>query len=216
MGQVKNFEARVFRALRREPPQSKVHRLAFWLLIIYLALMPFRLLPGTAGAIFSAFRYVHAHPAPGFLCPAALALDRRTLPLETAQPAHHDVLVDGPDAGGAVYTCWRLIALYGFSGQFAIFAATSAIEAQMEHYGAENRAFSVHVSHFLATHPESKSVSPPPEMEDTAPGSADTSLRIAAFQDGKLLPITPRDPAGYRNNPDAFLGQRRVPRGRVR
>src|SRR5271155_1088519 len=52
MGQVKNFEARFFRALHREPPQSKVHRLAFWLLVIYLALIPGRLLPGTAGAIF--------------------------------------------------------------------------------------------------------------------------------------------------------------------
>jgi len=55
MGQVKNFEARIFRALRREPPESKVHRLAFWVLIIYLALMPGRLLPGVAGQVFGGY-----------------------------------------------------------------------------------------------------------------------------------------------------------------
>src|ERR1700742_5081471 len=53
MGQFRNFEVRVFQRLRREPPQSKVHRLAFWLLIIYLAVMPGRLLPGPAGTVFS-------------------------------------------------------------------------------------------------------------------------------------------------------------------
>src|SRR6202007_1570388 len=52
MGQVRNFEARIFRALHREPPQSKVHRPAFWLLIIYLGLIPERLLPGNAGGFF--------------------------------------------------------------------------------------------------------------------------------------------------------------------
>src|ERR1700742_3344981 len=53
MGQFRNFEVRVFQRLRREPPQSKVHRLAFWLLIIYLVLMPGRFLPGAAGQAFA-------------------------------------------------------------------------------------------------------------------------------------------------------------------
>jgi sigma-B regulation protein RsbU (phosphoserine phosphatase) len=190
MGQVKNFEARVFRALRREPPQSKVHRLAFWLLIIYLALMPFRLLPGTAGAVFSAFSTFTLILLLGFCVPLLWRWigGRFLWKLRNRLIMTYLLMALTPVV---LFILLALIALYGFSGQFAIFAATSAIEAQMEHYGAENRAFSVHVSHFLATHPESKSVSPPPEMEDTAPGSPDTSLRIAAFQDGKILPITP-------------------------
>lgn len=190
MGQVKNFEARVFRALRREPPQSKVHRLAFWLLIIYLALMPFRLLPGTAGAVFSAFSTFTLILLLGFCVPLLWRWIGGRFLWKLRNRLIMTYLLMGLTPV-VLFVLLALIALYTFSGQFAIFAATSAIEDQLEHYGAENRAFSVHVSHFLATHPESKSVSPPPEMEDTAPGSPDNGLRLAPFQDGKPIAITP-------------------------
>jgi phosphoserine phosphatase RsbU/P len=192
MGQVKNFEARVFRALRREPPQSKVHRLAFWLLIIYLALMPGRLLQGTAGSIFgwlSVFTFILLLT---FCIPLLWRwiVSRFLWKLRNRLIMTYLLMALTPVV---LFVMLTVIALYVFSGQFAIFAATSAIEEQMERYGAENRAFCLHVAHFFATHPGSKSVSPPPEMEDTAPGRSNADLRIAAFLDGKPVPITPAD-----------------------
>src|SRR5215471_10730739 len=192
MGQVKNFEARVFRALRREPPQSKVHRLAFWLLIIYLALIPFRFLPGTAGAIFAGISFCTFALLLSFCVPLVWRwiFGRFLWKLRNRLIVTYLLMALTPVV---LFVMLALIALYGFSGQFAIFAATSAVEAQLEHYAAENRAFCVHVAHFLTLHPGSKSVSPPPEMEDTLAGRHNAGLRIAAFQDGKIIPIVPAD-----------------------
>lgn len=192
MGKVRNFEARVFRALHREPPQTKVHRLAFWLLIIYLALIPERLLPGVAGAIFqwvSAFILVLLL---GFCVPLVWRwiFGRFLWKLRNRLIVNYLLMGLTPVV---LFVLLALIALYGFSGQFAIFAATSSLQGQLEHYASENRAFCVHVAHSLATHSESKTVSPPPEMEDTVGSREDAGLRIAAFQDGKAIPITPGD-----------------------
>ena len=52
MGRLRNFEAGVFRRLRREPPAGKIHRIAFWLFIAYLVFLAARLLPGAAGTFF--------------------------------------------------------------------------------------------------------------------------------------------------------------------
>jgi phosphoserine phosphatase RsbU/P len=192
MGQVKNFEARVFQALRREPPQSKVHRLAFWLLIIYLGLIPGRLLPGTVGAIFQWVSFFILILLLAFCVPLLYrwVIGRFLWKLRNRLIITYLLMALTPVV---LFVLLTLIALYSFSGQFAIFAATSSMREQMERYGAENQAFCVHVAHFLATHPGSKSVTPPPEMEDTAPGRRDADLRIAAFLDGKPLTITPAD-----------------------
>jgi sigma-B regulation protein RsbU (phosphoserine phosphatase) len=190
MGQVKNFEARVFRALRREPPQSKVHRLAFWLLIIYVALAPGRLLPGTAGAVFGVISAFTLFLLIAFCIPLVWRwiFGRFLWKLRNRLIMTYLLMALTPVV---LFVMLALIALYGFSGQFAIFAATSSLQSQLEHYASENRAFCVHVAHFLAMNPKSKSVSPPPEMEDTSPARPDSGLRIAAFQDGKSIPIVP-------------------------
>lgn len=192
MGQVKNFEARIFRALRREPPQTKVHRLAFWLLIIYLVLLPTRLLPGVAGAVFNGIDSFTLFLLIIFCVPLVWRwiFGRFLWKLRNRLIMTYLLMALTPVV---LFVLLALIALYGFSGQFAIFAATSDIDAQMEHYGAENRAFCVHVAHFLATNPGTRSVTPPPEMEDTAPGNLDTGLRMAAFEDGKPIAISPAD-----------------------
>ncbi|QNI33016.1 SpoIIE family protein phosphatase [Alloacidobacterium dinghuense] len=192
MGQVRNFEARVFRALHREPPQSKVHRLAFWLLIIYLALIPERLLPGNAGAFFQWVSFFILLLLLAFCIPLVWRwiFGRFLWKLRNRLIVNYLLMGLTPVV---LFVLLALIALYGFSGQFAIFAAASAIDAQMERYGAENRAFCVHVAHFLATHPGSKTISPPPELESTAPGKGDANLRLAAFQDGKAIPIVPAE-----------------------
>jgi sigma-B regulation protein RsbU (phosphoserine phosphatase) len=189
MGQVKNFEARVFRALRREPPQSKVHRLAFWLLIIYLVLMPGRLLPGIAGSIFSGFSTFTLLVLLAFCVPLLWRwiVGRFLWKLRNRLIITYLLMGLTPVV---LFALLALIALYGFSGQFAIFAATAALEAQQAHYGAENRAFVMHVAHILAIEPNSKSVVLP-EVEETASGRQDFDVRIAAFQDGKPIVVAP-------------------------
>lgn len=189
MGQVKNFEARVFRALRREPPQSKVHRLAFWLLIIYLCLIPFRLLPQVAGQIFSVISFLTLSLLLILCVPLVWRwiFGRFLWKLRNRLIMTYLLMALTPVV---LFVLLALSALYLFSGQFAIFAATAEMDSQLEHYSSENRAFAMHVAHILAMEPNAKTVSLP-EMEDTAPGSDDVSVKIAAFHDGKLVPITP-------------------------
>ena len=189
MGQVKNFEARIFRALRRDPPQSKVHRLAFWLLIIYLALMPGRLLPGSAGQVFGGLSFFTFILLLGFCVPLVWRwiFGRFLWKLRNRLIMTYLLMALTPIV---LFVLLALSALYIFSGQFAIFAANAEMRAQREHYAAENRAFAMHVAHILHMDPSSKTVALP-EMEDTTPGSQDASVKVAAFHDKNPVPITP-------------------------
>ncbi|HTZ90470.1 MAG TPA: PP2C family protein-serine/threonine phosphatase [Alloacidobacterium sp.] len=190
MGQVKNFEARVFRALRREPPQSKVHRLAFWLLIIYLALMPGRLLPGTAGSIFSGFSTFTLILLLAFCVPLLWRwiFGRFLWKLRNRLIMTYLLMALTPVV---LFGLLALIALYVFSGQFAIFAATSAIKSQMEHFGSENRILVTHVAHHLLTEPPGSKTVALSEMEEFTPAKLDVDAKFAVFQNGKPLLITP-------------------------
>jgi sigma-B regulation protein RsbU (phosphoserine phosphatase) len=189
MGQVKNFEARIFRALRREPPQSKVHRLAFWLLIIYLALMPLRLLPGMAGEVFKWIALFTFFILLVFCVPLVWRwiFGRFLWKLRNRLIMTYLLMALTPVV---LFVLLAMSALYLFSGQFAIFAATAELEVQLEHYEAENHAFALHVAHMLAMNPAAQNVSLP-EMEGNALSKADAGVRIAAFHDGKPMPITP-------------------------
>jgi phosphoserine phosphatase RsbU/P len=189
MGQVRNFEARIFRALRREPPESKVHRLAFWVLIIYLALMPGRLLPGVAGQVFGGLSLFTFLLLLAFCIPLVWRwiFGRFLWKLRNRLIMTYLLMALTPIV---LFVLMTLIALYGFSGQFAIFAATSEMDTQLEHFSAENRAFAMHVAHLLAMEPGAKSVALP-EMEDTAPAKQEIGVQVAAFHDGKLVPISP-------------------------
>ena len=189
MGQVKNFEARVFRALRREPPESKVHRLAFWVLIIYLVLMPGRLLPGVAGQVFGGLSLFTFLLLLAFCIPLVWRwiFGRFLWKLRNRLIMTYLLMALTPIV---LFVLMALIALYGFSGQFAIFAATSEMEMQLEHFSAENRAFAMHVAHLLTMEPGAKSVALP-EMEDTAPARQEIGVQVAAFHDGKPVAISP-------------------------
>jgi sigma-B regulation protein RsbU (phosphoserine phosphatase) len=191
MGQVKNFETRVFRALRREPPQSKVHRLAFWLLIIYLALMPGRLLPRTAGQVFAGLSLFTFTLLLAFCIPLVWrwVFGRFLWKLRNRLIMTYLLMALTPVV---LFVLLALSALYIFSGQFAIFAATAKLQTQLEHYAAENRAFATHVSHILAVEPGARNVALP-EMEDTAPGVQEIGVQVAAFHDGKPVKITPEN-----------------------
>ena len=102
MGHLRNFETGVFRRLRRDPPTGKIHRLAFWLLIVYLGLADGTNFPGQGGCRLpepSARLPFFADPA---LHSAALALDLRPPAVEAQQPAGGHLSPDGPCAGGAL------------------------------------------------------------------------------------------------------------------
>ncbi len=191
MGRVRNFEARVFHALRREPPQTKVHRLAFWLLVIYLLLMPERLLPGLAGQIFSGISFFTLALLIIFCVPLFFRwiFGRFLWKLRNRLILTYLLMALTPVV---LFVMLALISLYVFSGQFAIFAATAEMNSQLEHFAAENRAFSMHVAHTLAQQPQAKTVALP-EMVDTAPESRDAGLQVAAFYDGKPITITPQN-----------------------
>lgn len=190
MGQVRNFEARVFRALHREPPQSKVHRLAFWLLIIYLALMPGRLLPGVAGAIFSGFSTFTLMLLLVFCVPLLWRwiVSRFLWKLRNRLIMTYLLMALTPVV---LFVILALIALYGFSGQFAIFASTAEMNTQLEQFASENRAFVTHVSHALEVQPSAKSVVLPEMYVERSAEKGSAELHVAAFYDGKPVPLEP-------------------------
>jgi len=196
MGRVRNFEARVFHAVRREPPQSKVHRLAFWLLMIYLALIPERLLPGMAGEFFNGISIFTLVLLVIFCVPLFFRwiFGRFLWKLRNRLILTYLLMALTPVV---LFVMLALISLYVFSGQFAIFAASAEMNTQLEHFAAENRAFSMHVAHVLAQQPSAKTVALP-EMVDTSPDSPDAGLQVAAFYDGRPVAVTPQNlNAGY-------------------
>lgn len=166
-----------------------MHRLAFWVLIIYLALMPGRLLPGMAGQVFGGLSLFTFLLLLAFCIPLVWRwiFGRFLWKLRNRLIMTYLLMALTPIV---LFVLMALIALYGFSGQFAIFAATSEMEMQLEHFSAENRAFAMHVAHLLAMEPGAKSVALP-EMEDTAPARQEIGVQVAAFHDGKPVAISP-------------------------
>src|SRR3954447_20395509 len=49
-------EASFYRVLNRKPPEGKLHRVGFWLLISFVILQAMAFLPGTLGGIGSSFK----------------------------------------------------------------------------------------------------------------------------------------------------------------
>lgn len=189
MGTLRNVEVRIFRRLRREAPQGKIHRLAFWLFIIYLALSAGQLLPGTAAIVFQwvsdAVLFLLV-----ILCIPLLAqwiFGRLLWRVRDRLIVTYLLMGLAPVV---LFVLLALISLYMFSGQFAIFAATAEASLELEHISAENRALAMHVAHVAAAGPGLTSVTLP-EMEDTTPEKTWRALRVAAFEDGNRIAIIP-------------------------
>jgi sigma-B regulation protein RsbU (phosphoserine phosphatase) len=89
-----------------------------------------------------------------------------------------------------LFVSLALILLYIFSGQFAIFAASAEIQAELAHIASTNRAFDLHVSHAVALDPKTRNVTLP-EAGDTSEDHEHVAMQVAAFQDGKPLALTP-------------------------
>jgi sigma-B regulation protein RsbU (phosphoserine phosphatase) len=190
MGRLRNVETRVFRTVRRDPPQGKVHRIAFWFFASYLVFLLGELLPGVWGQ----FSEVFAILALLVLLPLCTILLYRWIFNRLLWRVRNRLVVTYLLMGLAPVTLFVTLALilgWVFSGQFATFAATSEINSQLENLGAQNRGFLTHIAHFVQDHPSARTVDLP-EIEEASADREHAGLEIAAFEDDKPLALTPQ------------------------
>lgn len=192
-------EQTVFRWFRREPPQSKLVRLEFWLLLSYLVLFPWRLLPAGYGL---GIRLLCDLLFFALLC-FAIPLLMRWVFARFLWKVRNRLIVTYLLMGLApvvLFVTLAGIAAYFLSGQFAIFAAVSEISRELAQIEAENRVFAAHISH-QASSSRANSVSLP-ELPEALKGHEQDKLMVTAFRDGKRLPI---EQAAAVNQSDAAL-----------
>jgi sigma-B regulation protein RsbU (phosphoserine phosphatase) len=188
MGRLRNFEVSVFRRVRREPPAGKIHRLVFWLFLAYLVFLAVGLLPGNAGLFFRSIDAITLT----LLVLLCIPLLWRWLMGHVLWKVRNRLVVTYLLMGLApvvLFVALALILGYVFAGQFAIFAATAEIEAELAHLSAQNGAFAVHVAH-IAADPKTTSVMLP-EAEVAPSDHPHAGIGIAAFRNGKPLPLLP-------------------------
>lgn len=189
MGHLRNFEASVFRRVRRDPPAGKIHRMAFWLFVAYLVFLVLQLLPAGAGRFFRVVDDITLVVLIAFCIP----LFWRWLMGHVLWKVRNRLVVTYLLMGLApvvLFVALALILLYVFSGQFAIFAANSVVQMEQAHLVSENRSFAIHAAHVLAAKPKARSMDLP-DLEDIAPGHQHTGIRFAGFENGRTLPLTP-------------------------
>src|SRR5581483_5797878 len=149
MRQPRDFEIAVFRRLRREPPQGFVHRTAFWLFVAYLILSAFSWLPGSTGVVFSQIAQLDLLVLIGFCIPLLWRFVFGRLLWKVRNRLVVTYLLMGLTPV-VLFVTLAVILLYVFSGQFAIFAATSVVHDELEHIAASNSGFAMHIAHELA------------------------------------------------------------------
>ncbi|WP_446742466.1 PP2C family protein-serine/threonine phosphatase [Silvibacterium acidisoli] len=187
MATLRNFETRVFRKLRREPPQSKLHRLAFWFFIIYLVQDVLRFIPGAAGQFFAATGLFTLLILLGLCIPLAWRWIFKSALWKVRNRLVVTYLLMGL-APVILFVTLALIALYVFCGQFAIFAATAQIQSELAHISSENRTFATHLAHAEVSPADKLGIALPEavEADHVHPG-----LKVQALRDGKPLTLSP-------------------------
>ena len=194
MGKVRNFEAAAFRRLRRDPPDGFVHRAAFWLFVAYLGLSLPGWLPGMAGRIFSGLAELDFVLLVILCVPLLWRFVFRRLLWKVRNRLIVTYLLMGLTPV-VLFVTLALILLYVFSGQFAIFAATSVINDELAHIGSTNGTLAMHLAHVLDQNPRLHSLAMP--EEGSQPSEREyTGMTIAAFQDGKPVELTPSSAPG--------------------
>ena len=189
---LKKFEALVYRRLGRTPPQGKLHRTAFWLLIIYLLLGLGRLLPNSGGQTIAGFSFF----ALCALIVCCIPLFWRWIVRRMMWRVSNRLVVTYLLVGltpVVLFVTLALVAAYVFSGQFATFAAHSEIERELAQIGAENRAFSVHIAKEIKENPRPKTITVP-EFDDDSASAGHSKLEVAAFLDGQPLALETKPP----------------------
>src|SRR5271170_841403 len=178
MGLLRNFEIRVFRRIRRDPPRSKIHRLAFWLLIVYIALALGRILPGRAGTFFQALSSLTLFVLVLFCIPLLWRWIFGRLLWKVSNRLIVTYVLMGLTPL-VLFVSLALILLYIFSGQFAIFATSAEIDSELAHIASTNRAFDLHVANAVVMNPKARSITLP-EAEDSSPEHEHVALQVAA------------------------------------
>ena len=185
---LKNFETLVYRRLGRVPPQTRLHRVAFWLLILYLAIGVGRLLPGDWGKSFSDLSIL----ALFFLVVSCIPLFWRWVMRRLMWRVSNRLVVTYLLIGltpVVLFVTLAGVAAYVFSGQFATFAATSEINRELAHIDSENRAFAVHIARELEANPDAKTITVPEYDDDSTTSKGHSNLEVAAFLDNKPLKL---------------------------
>jgi phosphoserine phosphatase RsbU/P len=197
-------ESRFYLWLRREPPTSRAHRMAFWLLVIYLVLGVGRWLPGVAGGVFQTLSFLVLCLLLGYCVP----LVWRWIFSRLLWKVQHRLVVTYLLMGLApvlLLATLGLIATYLFSGQFATFAAIGEIDKELAHIAAVNRAFALHVAHTLEADPNAKVVALP-ELDDKNKNHEHLDLQVSAFEDDKPLKlVSPQDDLGSMSRLPAWV-----------
>jgi phosphoserine phosphatase RsbU/P len=160
MGQLRNFETAVFRRLRREPPQGKIHRLTFWVFVLYLLLGVGRLLPGTAGDVFRDISGITLFLLVALCIPLLWRWIFGRLLWKVSNRLIVTYLLMG-FAPVVLFVTLASILLYVFSGQFAIFAAKAQIDSELSHLSAQDRAFAIHAAHEISNIPHIEKMTVP-------------------------------------------------------
>ncbi len=199
---LKKFEILVYRRLGRTPPQGKLHRTAFWLLVIYLVLGVGRLLPGDGGQTVAGLSFLVLCALIVCCIPLFWRWVVRRLMWRVSNRLVVTYLLIGLTPV-VLFVTLAVVAAYVFSGQFATFAATSEIHRELAHIAAENRAFSVHIARELKENPKPKTITVP-EFDDDSASAGHAKLEVAAFLDGQPLPLetTPPMRVGMPGVPD--------------
>lgn len=190
MGRFRNFETAVFRRIHRDPPSGFVHRTAFWMFLAYFVLALLGWIPGPTGVGFRQLASLDFF----LLIVICIPLLWRYIFQRLLWKVRNRLIVTYVLMGLApvvLLSTLALLLLYVFSGQFAIFAATSVVEAELTHIGSANGNIAMHVAHELDRNPKLQTIALP-EMSAVPRQHEYSGLVVAAFYDGKRVHLTPQ------------------------
>lgn len=146
---MKRFEAWIFGWMRRPAPTGLVRRAAFWLFLFYLLCIATALLPASSGLRAT---------LPGDACllvllPLCLLLFVEWLFGSFLWKVRNRLLVTYLLMGFAplvLFATLALISLYVFSGQFAVFVATTETNAELDRLADRSKLMAMHLADSMA------------------------------------------------------------------
>src|SRR4051794_4123286 len=182
-----SVEASFYRMLHRTPPQGKLHRIGFWLLISFVVLQAMAFFPGSIGSFGSSIKGW----ALFFLFVIYIWIGCRWIFRHLLWKVRNRLIVTYLLMGLAPVVLFGTLALaaaYVFSGEFAIFAVTAEIHSELAHLASQNQAYAVHIGHALEANPSLKSVALP-ELDAEEKQISEPGFEVAAFKYGKRISI---------------------------
>ncbi|HEY1808216.1 MAG TPA: SpoIIE family protein phosphatase [Acidobacteriaceae bacterium] len=191
MRRFRRFEVAVFRKLHRDPPEGFIHRAAFWLLVFYLGLSIPGFFPGSVGQVFAGLADIAFY----LLLIICVPLLWRFVFTRLLWKVRNRLIVTYLLMGLTplvLFVTLVLLLLYVFSGQFAIFAATSVVGDELAKIASMNRSLTVHMAHVFDEDPRSRTVQVPPEA--SRPSQREyTGMTVAVYEDGRLATLAPAE-----------------------